>query len=114
MILGITLKESIALFDLPKDQPGTFWHDIVGVLRSKEVKCSSSQVLITDSLPKLCIVNVEWKHKKPNGHWVVKDGDRLLDPYYGEKAWSSLALRTQTDLKPETKRAVTYGEIYSR
>lgn len=115
MILGITLKESIALFDIPKDQPGTFWHDIVGVLRSQGVSCTNHLIDITSSqLPDLCIVDVNWKHKRPQGHWVLKDGDRLLDPFYGEKAWSSMPLITDKTLAPETKRATHYGIIFRK
>lgn len=114
MILGITLAESRALFKLDGSYPGTQWKDIISVLRAKGVDCSDYQVTITGSLPKLCIVNVQWKHERLSGHWVVKDGERLLDPYYGEKPWSSMPLTTQAGLPPETKRAVTYGEIFSR
>lgn len=114
MILGITLDESRALFKLDGSYPGTKWKDIVVVLRARGVSCSDDQVPITGNLPKLCIVNVQWHHDRPSGHWVVKDGDRLLDPYYGEKPWSSMPLATQSGLSPETKRATHYGEIYSR
>ncbi len=113
MILGLTLEQSIALFTLPAEQAGTFWHDIVKVLRSKGVSCTNYLTDITsDKLPELCIVNVFWKHGNAHGHWVVKDGDRLLDPYYGEKAWSSMPLTIDKTLAPETKRAVSFGIIF--
>lgn len=115
MILGISLTEAIPLFKLDGTYPGTYWKDIVAVLRARKVKCSDDLVAITSrDLPKLCIVNVTWKHDRPQGHWVVRDGDRLLDPYYGEKRWSSMPLCIDLKLAPETKRAVSYGVIYSR
>lgn len=108
-ILGITLDESIELFGT---RGRTTWKKVIGVLRSRGVKCDNELTIVNGSgVPVRCIVKIWWGTKENATHWSIRDGDRLLDPHNGEFKWGHIPPRTKENINAKTSRITSYGEI---
>jgi len=82
MIAGISLKESIKLFD-SKGKTNT--KKVYYALQKKGISCSNKAVRIkNNNKPKLCMVTIHYTGYK-NRHWCVWNNNKYYDPARGIK-----------------------------
>jgi hypothetical protein len=98
MITGISLDESIQLFDGKRG--GTRTRDLVNALANKGIQCGDKLVRLKgQAKPNVCIVKLHFDDSKVT-HWVVWHNGRFYDPsYYGDGQLNAKKNEYQTGVR---------------
>lgn len=112
-LLGITLDKAISLFGGKSGK--TDWWQLREVLRGQGRSCAEELQTISETgftrMPDLAVCKMYWSGRDDMTHWVIKDGDRLLDTANGEFKWGHIPLRNSTNSKLKTPRITSYAYV---
>lgn len=114
MVLESDIETAVSL--LGHDGP-TVWAHLRDALRAAG-RCASERLqrITIDGrqVPRLAVLRVYWPAvagKRDESHWVLRDGERVLDPYYGELLWGHVEKYCEYGRPRTSTRVTSFGAI---
>lgn len=111
-LLGVTLEYAV---ELVGTKGKTQWKHLRDALRKVGCQAPDAMTVIreggADEVPQVCIARLWWGAKWQGSHWLVKNGDVILDPAFGEYAWSINPEMLNLLLDAKRVRITSFAEI---